>query len=650
MVDYNTPLMLRPTVAAESLPNIYQQVETVRALQGANTDNDIKRDALNDYAARRSVGDPNAPDSLDTQPQLLAQVTAARNAMSQEQRTKFDFDMGHRARIAFAVSAYPAGSVERQKAWDSGLKELLQVGALPSEKYQEMVGKPPNDLVLQQYQMLGGLDFIKQARQDAAGARNMANFAAAEGGASPSTPGAPPPAAAAPAAAAPSPAAAAGFRPGPIPTPFGAPAAQPQPNAGLTPAAPVASPLRPAPASAPAPAPVAPAAAPAAPAYPAAAAAAAQGGAAVTPPAEAPAAPAGRTPEQAAEAERILSSSLAGFGNPQARAQLRAATQAMMDPATPEAQRKAAEKIYDRAAADMKLTDRQNEYLGEMRQRMALNDPNKPVLTFSEWNRTDLQQNYDRYVADETARGTDKGKIKSFEQWHLNTIREASNRPEATIDAELAKGLTKRINDAAEEAKEAFNNREIVGRLGTMLERSGTGATTAFANFVRENMGETVASMFKGKKELSAAEAADALVNYLKPRMRVAGTGASSDKDLLAFGKAIPSLMSSEEGKRMVVETLGGIYQRSMDVGEIAKRAQTGDIEAKAFDKEIAKLSDPFSSFKAWQNSEAGRAGKAPPDVPVFATIDEAKAAKAAGKLNQGDTYRLKDGRYGEVP
>ena len=303
MVDYNTPLMLRPTVAAESLPNIYQQVETVRALQGANTDNDIKRDALNDYAARRSVGDPNAPDSLDTQPQLLAQVTAARNAMSQEQRTKFDFDMGHRARIAFAVSAYPAGSVERQKAWDSGLKELLQVGALPSEKYQEMVGKPPNDLVLQQYQMLGGLDFIKQARQDAAGARNMANFAAAEGGASPSTPGAPPPAAAAPAAAAPSPAAAAGFRPGPIPTPFGAPAAQPQPNAGLTPAAPVASPLRPAPASAPAPAPVAPAAAPAAPAYPAAAAAAAQGGAAVTPPAEAPAAPAGRTPEQAAEAE-----------------------------------------------------------------------------------------------------------------------------------------------------------------------------------------------------------------------------------------------------------------------------------------------------------------------------------------------------------
>lgn len=646
MADFNTPLMLRPTVAAESLPNIYQQTETVRALQGANTDSEIRRDALNDYAARRSVGDPNATDSLDTQPALLAQVTQARNAMSAEQRTKFDFDMNHRARIAFAVSAYPAGSVERQKAWDSGLKELLQVGALPSEKYQEMVGKPPNDLVLQQYQMLGGLDFIKQARTDAAGARNMANFAAADGGASPSTPGAPAPAAPAPAAAAASsPAAAAGFRAGPIPTPFGAPAAQPQPNAGLTPQAPVSSPLRPAPASVPAPVAAPAAAAPTA--YPAAADAAQDGGAAVTPPADTPA---GRTPQQSAEAERILSSSLSGFGNPTARAQLRAATQALMDPATPENQRKAAEKIYDRAAADMKLTDRQNEYLGEMRQRMALNDPDKPVQSFSDWNRTDLQQNYDRYVADERSRGTDKSKIKSFEAWHLNTIREASNRPEATLEAELSKGLSKRINDAAEEAKDAFSNREIVGRLGTMLERSGTGATTAFANFVRDNMGESVASLFKGKKELSAAEAADALVNYLKPRMRVAGTGASSDKDLLAFGKAIPSLMSTEEGKRMVIETLGGIYQRSMDVGDIAKRIQTGDIDAKAFDKEIGKLSDPFSSFKAWQGSEAGRAGKAPPDVPVFGSLDEAKSAKAAGKLQAGDTYRLKDGRYGEVP
>jgi hypothetical protein len=358
----------------------YQQAEQTLGLRNQNIDTEQRRNALQDYSARLQSGDPRASEALATQPQALVQVTAARNAMSQEQRTKFDFDMGHRARFAVAVGSIPPGPAQ-QEAWNNGLRELLQTGAINREQFTQLNGKPVNPLLLRQYQMLGGMDFIKQARMDAASERNAANFNAGE----------------APAAAPQqAPAMAPPVAPPNVPQAMTQPPVQPSAGApGLAPGVMPPSALNPSPAPASAgpggiqskdsvDAVMGGGGAPAAPqsaAWPVAAdAPQAAPAAPVAPPAPRAAADEAASPGVTLPPGMALSDMLPG--NPRVRQQLRAAEQALLDPWTPEVQRKFAEKVFERASKELELTNDQKEYTTDMVQASKLG---RPFVPFGDW-------------------------------------------------------------------------------------------------------------------------------------------------------------------------------------------------------------------------------------------------------------------------
>lgn len=261
---------------------------------------------------------------------------------------------------------------------------------------------------------------------------------------------------------------------------------------------------------------------------------------------------------------------------------------AMGNPGLPKETREQAGKLLDTALSDSKATDVQKNY-------------------------------YNSYVPQETAAGRTPKSMFEYEKDLAEAKRAQVNidqKGESKFSEELGKGLAKQFNEMAEDGIKAADDRLLYGRLGSLLEQSGTGSSIAFTNWVRANTG------IKLSPKADVAEAADSLVNYLKPRMRVAGTGASSDKDLDAFGKAIPSLMSTPEGKRIIVETLGGMATARQERGDIAMRVQMGEIKPKEAIAEIRALGDPFKSFRDYQADRAGAAGRQSPETKLPAIGD----------------------------
>lgn len=223
---------------------------------------------------------------------------------------------------------------------------------------------------------------------------------------------------------------------------------------------------------------------------------------------------------------------------------------------------------------------------------------------------TDEYRDYTQYVqqtleAGDTPMSFFDYQVKKREAGSARTTVNIDQKAESALEKERGEGLGKSLNKLADDFSQATDDVNLYGRLGDLLERSGTGTGIAFTNWVRELSG------IKLGDKANEAEAANALINYLKPRMRVPGSGASSDRDMQVFANSIPTLLSTPEGRRVVIETLGGAAKARLDRAEIAQRWQTGDITAKEAVADMRKLGDPFSSFREWQKSQEGKAGRA---------------------------------------
>lgn len=653
-----------------------------------------RKDALSNYDKAQRAGDPQALSVLNTQPHEMGQIVQARAAMDTGERAKFDWVMGHRARAANAVAQFPAGSPQRLEAWNEQLDELLKNQAISPDQYKSLHSKEPSDLLLQQYiaagmQVPAYMEYgVKKAGIGAAERFGAAVNAGMGGGQSAA--GAP---AAAPAAPAPG-----GASPNEVRLiksesrgnprlvneygyagtyQFGAPRLAdlgvytPGPGENMkswsrtyksapgkwsgefnVPGFPQVKTIQDFLAN---------------PDAQKAAYGAHRvemnreidrngfdkyigtkvGGVLITrdglenmlhlggvgstkralesdgkdDPTDANkksvldyARMAPQGSEQAAAPLRG-----AGAGAPdQIKALVPAAMAAIATPGVPENVAKGAQQIIDWAKQDTKPTE--------------------------------MGKNYDDYASQERTEGRVpmsrldyEIKIKSAGATNVSVDTKGATAEEQ----EKGKDVAQRLGKMAKEGDDAVPQRAVVGRLGSMLERSGTGADIAFANWTREHFGEQIGGVFATKKRLESAEAATALINYMKPRMRVAGSGSSSDIDMDAFAKAIPSLLSTQGGRRLVVETLGGMQQALIDRGDIATRYQTSDLSAKQAFEQIRKLPDPFSSFREYQKAQQGNAGAITETLQHFKTPEEVAKAVEQNKLQPGDMFIIDDGQGG---
>jgi len=125
------------------------------------------------------------------------------------------------------------------------------------------------------------------------------------------------------------------------------------------------------------------------------------------------------------------------------------------------------------------------------------------------------------------------------------------------------------------------------------------------------------------------------------PSQRVPGSGTTSDRDLALFKSAVPALLNTPEGNRLIIETMRGVAQDKRARGDIVARVMAGEIDQKAALAEMKALPDPFLALKA--SKTMGAESKTP--FPSDASSLPKPASKADfDRLQSGARFVAPDG------
>lgn len=170
----------------------------------------------------------------------------------------------------------------------------------------------------------------------------------------------------------------------------------------------------------------------------------------------------------------------------------------------------------------------------------------------------------------------------------------------ATAQAKRFDELVKHGQDAKVLISDINNLREIGSRITTGKTAQITAALGPYA----EAMGLKIDS-------LSDLQAYEAITARLAPRMRVPGTGATSDFEMRTFLQGLPNVANKPGGNEIISNTLESLEQHKIAASEIGSRALAGEISPKDAEKELRTLPDPFTLWKKFHK------GQSPAAAPV---------------------------------
>lgn len=207
-------------------------------------------------------------------------------------------------------------------------------------------------------------------------------------------------------------------------------------------------------------------------------------------------------------------------------------------------------------------------------------------------------------------------------------------RAESSEAKGRGEGVSKRMNSIADDGAEAQNDMAMIGRARQLMSNVDPGSKTALLESFRATTGVAI------DPNASNVQAASAILNYMVPRQRIAGSGTTSDRDMAAYQKALPSLLGTPEGNSIVMDTYEGMASFRKQRADIAAEWQLGDISAKEAQKRMDALPDPFERFKAMSAQRSG--GQPSPAQPAAG----APKPPQAGMVQDG--YKFKGGNPGD--
>jgi len=206
----------------------------------------------------------------------------------------------------------------------------------------------------------------------------------------------------------------------------------------------------------------------------------------------------------------------------------------------------------------------------------------------------------------------------------------------------------KRYGDMVEAADNAVPLRADIETMAQIAGQISTGkladAKLGLAQYAKAAGLESIASSLTGGK-MGEMEAFSALADKLTPRMRVPGSGSTSDSDGRAFKNSLPSLLKTPGGNAIIADTFRGLADYQAQAGDIAGKALRGEISQAEADQAIRALPSPYVRFKAYQGGQQGAPDASssslpkgadriaiPSGISAGAAIAQAKQAVAAGK------------------
>ncbi|WP_345770916.1 flagellar biosynthesis protein FlgJ [Brucella intermedia] len=141
-----------------------------------------------------------------------------------------------------------------------------------------------------------------------------------------------------------------------------------------------------------------------------------------------------------------------------------------------------------------------------------------------------------------------------------------------------------------------------VERLGGLMQASPTGAAAALKLAAGEYGIKT-----DGLDDLQAAQA---LINELVPQQRQPGSGPMSDADLALFKQSLPRIINTPDGNQLILDTMRGITQYQIQMGDIADQVANREISAAEGRNRIKNLKNPLEGFRtSTKDKTTGKSG-----------------------------------------
>jgi hypothetical protein len=220
--------------------------------------------------------------------------------------------------------------------------------------------------------------------------------------------------------------------------------------------------------------------------------------------------------------------------------------------------------------------------IGLLKQRMA---PEKATDEMREYNLA-RQQGFKGSFFDFKTELKRAGAIKN--QVTVNQSGETEfEKKSASHQAERFNEVVKSGQDAQTLIADLNSLKDIGGRITTGKTAQITAALGPYA--------EALGVKIDGLADMQAYQA---VVSKLAPRMRVAGSGATSDFEMQQFLKALPSLGNSPGGNEVISQTLAQLQQHKVVAADIASRALSGQLPRAQAEKMLRELPDPLSLWK----------------------------------------------------
>ncbi|CAO4179688.1 Transglycosylase SLT domain-containing protein [Methylorubrum populi] len=180
----------------------------------------------------------------------------------------------------------------------------------------------------------------------------------------------------------------------------------------------------------------------------------------------------------------------------------------------------------------------------------------------------------------------------------------------------------KRYAEMVDVADNAVPLRADIDTMAGLAEQISTGklagARLGLAQYAQAAGLDSIANSLTNGK-MGEMEAFTALADKLTPRMRVPGSGATSDAEGRAFKNSLPSLLKSPGGNTIIADTFRGLADYQAQAGDIAGKALRGEISQAEADQALKALPSPYVRFREYQGAQRGGQGASRSSAPTAA-------------------------------
>lgn len=147
--------------------------------------------------------------------------------------------------------------------------------------------------------------------------------------------------------------------------------------------------------------------------------------------------------------------------------------------------------------------------------------------------------------------------------------------------------IATQVGTLSDNGLQANRNLNILGQLEAELANAPGGVEAGIKLFAG---GLGIPS--EGINELQAA---DAIISSLIPKQREEGSGSSSDKDVEAFKKSLPSLLQTPEGRLKIIRNLRALNDYAKKEAAIANKLTSGEFSIPQYQAALAALGSPLA-------------------------------------------------------